>query len=71
MPKNKRKTHKATAKRLRLTGGKKKKFMKRTAGQNHFNSRERGTTTMGKRRDFELHSTTVANVKSLLPYSKA
>ena len=71
MPKNKRKTHKATAKRLRLTGGKTKKFMKRTAGQDHFNSRERGATTMGKRRDHQLHSTTVASVKQLLPYSKA
>jgi ribosomal protein L35 len=71
MPKNKRKTHQATAKRLRLTGGKKKKFMKRTAGQDHFNSRERGTTTMGKRRDHQLHSTTAASVKQLLPYSKA
>jgi len=71
MPKNKLKTHRATAKRLRLTGGKKKKFMKRTAGQNHFNSRERGATTMGKRRDHELHEATVRAVKKLLPYSKA
>ena len=67
MAKNKLKTHQATSKRLRKTGG--KKFMKRKAGQDHFNSRERGTTTMGKRRDQELHGTTLWAVKKLLPYS--
>ena len=43
------KTHKATSKRFRLT--KRGKFLHRAAGQDHFNSRESGTTTMGKRRD--------------------
>lgn len=43
------KTHQATAKRFTKT--KKGKFLKRKAGQNHFNSRERGNTTRNKRRD--------------------
>jgi large subunit ribosomal protein L35 len=67
MPKRKMKTHQATAKRLRQTG--RKKFMKRKAGQDHFNSRDRGVTTMGKRRDEALNKASVSAVKRLLPYS--
>ncbi len=62
------KTHKGAAKRLRKT--KSGKLMHRASGQDHFNSRDRGVTTMGKRRDHELHPATVAAVKKLLPYSK-
>ncbi len=43
------KTHQATAKRFIKT--KKGKFLKRKAGQDHFNSRESGKTTRNKRRD--------------------
>ncbi|MCK5459875.1 50S ribosomal protein L35 [Candidatus Parcubacteria bacterium] len=46
------KTNKAAAKRFKLT--KKKKIIKRTAGQDHFNSQERGNTTRNKRRDKKI-----------------
>lgn len=45
----KMKTHKATSKRYRVT--KNKKIIKRTAGQNHFNSRENGKTGRNKKSD--------------------
>ena len=57
----------ATAKRLRRTGS--RKFMKRKAGQDHFNSRDRGVTTMGKRRDIGLHEADRRQAEKLLPYS--
>jgi ribosomal protein L35 len=60
------KTHKATAKRIRFTG--KKKMMKRKAGQDHFNARDRGTTTMGKRRDMGAHETLERAINKLVPY---
>ena len=60
------KTHKATAKRLRLTGA--KKFMKRHAGQDHFNSRDRGVRSMGKRRDMAVAKVDVPAAKKLVPY---
>ncbi|MFA4834265.1 MAG: 50S ribosomal protein L35 [Patescibacteria group bacterium] len=59
------KTHKATAKRFTIT---RHKIMRRKAGQDHFNSRERGNTTRNKRRDIEASSTNVKTIKQLLPY---
>jgi len=56
----KKKTHKATAKRVRIT--KNKKMIQRTAGQDHFNSRESGKITKNKRRD---HKVSKANVKAI------
>lgn len=44
------KTHKATAKRFKIT--KTGKIEKRTSGQNHFNARESGNTGRNKRSDF-------------------
>lgn len=61
------KTHQATAKRLRRTGT--KKLMKRQAGQDHFNARERGVATMGKRRDVGLNKADLRAAEKLLPYS--
>ncbi len=60
------KTHKATAKRFRTTG--KKGLMKRKAGQDHFNSRESGKTTMGKRRDIRVSAVDIPAIKKLTPY---
>lgn len=60
------KTHKATAKRFRLTSG--KRLMRRKAGQDHFNSRESGTTTMGKRRDLRTTGQFDRTIKRLTPY---
>lgn len=60
------KTHKGAAKRFRKT--KSGKLMHRASGQDHFNSRETGETTMGKRRDSALHSTHKKNISQLVPY---
>ncbi|MFH0853067.1 MAG: 50S ribosomal protein L35 [bacterium] len=61
------KTHKATKKRFTFT--KKNKILRRQTGQDHFNSRESGTTTMGKRRDVQVSKPDTKNIKKLLPYS--
>jgi large subunit ribosomal protein L35 len=53
------KTHKATAKRYKLT--RKGKIVKRTAGQNHFNARENGNTGRNKKSDV-IASTTLNRV---------
>lgn len=63
----KQKTHKALAKRVRVT--KKKKVLKRTCGQDHYNSRESGKTTRNKRRDTTLSKANDKAVKTLLPYA--
>ena len=65
--KNKLKSHQATAKRFKKTGD--KKFIKRKAGQNHFNARERGETVMGKRRDISVHPADVPAIQLLLPHA--
>ena len=46
---SKMKTHKATAKRYRVT--KRGKVEKRTAGQSHFNARENGKVGRNKKSD--------------------
>lgn len=61
------KTHKAISKRFKVT--KNKKVLKRKAGQDHFNSRERGKTTRKKRRDIEMSETLNKNLRTLMPYN--
>lgn len=61
------KTHQATSKRFKKTAD--KKFIKRKAGQNHFNSRESGKTTMGKRRDISVKAVDVPAIQRLLPHA--
>jgi large subunit ribosomal protein L35 len=63
------KTHKATAKRVRITST--GKVLKRKAGQDHFNSRESGNVTRNKRTDLQMPKTLQKTIKSLLPYNKA
>lgn len=63
----KMKTHKAASKRIRIT--KTGKAVKRTAGQGHFNSRERGLTSMNKRRDVNVAKEDLRAVKRLIPYA--
>jgi large subunit ribosomal protein L35 len=58
------KTHKATAKRFRVTS--KGKLMKRTSGQDHFNSREPGKVTRSKRRDVEIAKVNVPAIEKLI-----
>ncbi len=62
------KTHKATAKRFRVTA--KGKLMKRTAGQDHFNARESGVVTRRKRRDVAIAKVNVKAIHKLVPSFK-
>jgi len=64
----KMKTKKVLQKRVKITGGKKKKIMIRAGGQDHFNSRESGKVMRNKRRDKAISKANVKNVKKLLPY---
>ena len=61
------KTNKSYLKRIKVT--KNGKFLKRAAGQDHFNARESGKTTKNKRRSKDLHSTTGKQIQKLMPYS--
>ena len=61
------KTHKATVKRFRVTSS--GKIMKRTAGQDHFNSREPGKVTRAKRRDVSIAKVNVPALRKLIPGS--
>lgn len=61
------KTRKAVAKRFTVT--KKKKVIKRTAGQDHFNARESGNTKRNKRRDSQIAKADQKNIKKFMPYA--
>lgn len=52
MPKSK--THKGASKRIRKSGT--GKFLHRTSGQSHFNSRDTGKNTKNKRRDSTMNA---------------
>lgn len=58
------KTHKAVAKRFKVT--KTGKVLKRKAGQDHFNTRESGKVTRNKRRDQKMSDTQTKTIKKLL-----
>ncbi len=57
------KTHNALSKRFKVT--KKGKVLKRTAGQDHFNSRESGKVTRNKRRDRKMSDSYTKVIKQL------
>ncbi|HLC90021.1 MAG TPA: 50S ribosomal protein L35 [Patescibacteria group bacterium] len=61
------KTHQATAKKIKVTKG--KKYFMKTSGQDHFNARESGKTTRNKRRFAQVAKTDLKNVRRALPYS--
>lgn len=65
------KTHKATLKRFQVKKSKKKGLtvLKRTDGQDHFNSRENGTTRRNKRRDGSASTPLKRTVLKALPYA--
>ena len=65
------KTHQASAKRIKITGGRKRKLMSRRATQGHFNAREDGETMRGKRRDHEVSGANTKTIGVLLPYAKS
>lgn len=58
------KTHKATAKRFKLT--KADKLKHRKAGQDHFNARESGKIKRNKRRDVDAHKSLAKTIKTLI-----
>ncbi|MFH1631699.1 MAG: 50S ribosomal protein L35 [bacterium] len=60
------KTHKALSKRVKIT--KKGKVLKRTAGQDHFNSRESGNVTRNKRSDKQMTKSVRKAIAESLPY---
>ena len=61
------KTRKSISKRFKVTGS--KKLTKRKCGQNHFNSKESGNKTRGKRRDTEALKHQKKNIRTMMPYS--
>jgi len=63
------KTHKMTAKKVRITKGKKKKIMTKHAGQDHFNARQTGKMARRKRRNQEAAKADQKNIRLMLPYS--
>ena len=64
----KTKTKKSFAKRVKVT--KNGKLLVRQGGQDHFNSRDTGSVTNGKRRDMGLSDANRRNLKSLLPHDR-
>lgn len=60
------KTHKSLRKRFRVTA--KRRLIRRSSGQDHFNAREPGKVTTRKRRDRELAKSLQRPVRRALPY---
>ena len=58
------KTHKATAKRFKVT--KTEKVKQRKAGQGHFNARETGNTKRNKRRDIDTSPSFTKTIRTLI-----
>lgn len=50
----KMKTVKSISKRIKVSGGKKRKISVQSPGQDHFNARETGKAKRNKRRGFEI-----------------
>ncbi len=61
------KTHKATAKRFKVTGT--GKIKQRRGGQDHFNAKDSGKVTRRKRLDKDTPKDIVKTIKKLTPYS--
>jgi len=58
------KTNKTVSKRFKITG--RGKILKRACHQDHFNARDRGEKTCGKRKDRILSETFAKTVKQLI-----
>ncbi|HEB01562.1 MAG TPA: 50S ribosomal protein L35 [Candidatus Portnoybacteria bacterium] len=61
------KTRKSVAKRFKITA--KKKLLRRSSRQNHFNARDSGNKTRQKRRQKRISKADEKNIKRLLPYT--
>ena len=61
------KTHQASSKRFKIsTRG---TLMRKRAGQDHFNAREPGKVTRGKRRLQRVAKVDVRKIRTVLPYA--
>lgn len=60
------KTRKSLVKKIKVT--KNRKVLRRTTGQNHYNSKETGAVGRHKKGDLRLFKTDEANVLKALPY---
>lgn len=60
------KTRKALVKKIKVT--KNRKVLRRTTGQNHYNSKETGAAGRQKKGDLRLFKADEANVLKALPY---
>lgn len=60
------KTRKALVKKIKVT--KNRKVLRRTTGQNHYNSKETGAKGRKKKRDIRLFKADEQNVLKALPY---
>lgn len=63
------KTHKMTAKKVKISRGKKKKIMTKIAGHDHFNARETGKVGRNKRGKKAISKADTRNIRAQLPYS--
>ena len=61
------KTRKSISKRIHKT--KSGKLLKRTAGQDHFNSKESGKTKRNKRRDKQVSDSHAKTIRRAMPYA--
>ena len=60
------KTPKAVVKKVKIT--KRKKVIRRSTGQNHYNSKETGKAGRSKKKDLRLFKADEQNVLKALPY---
>lgn len=63
------KTHKATAKKVKITKGKAGKLITKHAGQDHFNARESGRVGRHKKGDTEVAMTHKKTIMRQIPYN--
>ena len=63
----KMKTRKSISSRVKQT--KNKKYIRRRAGQSHFNARATGKTTRRKRRDFKIAKSEHKTLAAAMPHS--
>lgn len=61
------KTKKSVIKKVKIT--KKGKVLRRSTGQNHYNSKESGAEGRAKKKDKRMFSADEKNIISALPYS--
>ena len=61
------KTKKSVVKKIKIT--KNKKAIRRSTGQNHYNSKESGKAGRAKKKDKRMFRTDEKNIVAALPYS--